>query len=154
MKLLGLLRLWPPFGGDGGQSVQLTLAAAIRARILASVPTAPRVYYSLVEPNAPLPVVVFSEIGSSPTITSQRSYFGTDQFQFTVLSDDDIEAQQVCRAIITALSLPTKLRFADGLHMTTWVGSMRTRKPSASDGSASATWCVEFDATFMVQRNP
>lgn len=153
MKLLRILGLWPPFGGTAGTPAyeHPSLAAAVRSRLLESVPGVAGVYHTQVPTRAARPYIVMFEMMTAPVIANITSVHGAKTFQFTTVSDDDMEAETVGRSAIAALSLPDRLLFETGRHMSGWVGTERKMVDPGTPESLGQAFRFEFDFTFLVQ---
>lgn len=147
--LVRLVNLWPPFGR---RTLSPSLPAAIRARLFRLVPEAEEVYYLQAAPRAARPYIIMFDLMSTPTITNAGTNYGSVVYQFSCVSDDDVEAERVGRSAIAALSIPDKLVFQGGRHMSGWVGTERKMIDTGPPESAGQAFRFDFDFTFLIQR--
>lgn len=151
MKLTKLINLWLPFGGGASTALPANLPTAIRSRLLASVPGVAGVYHTQTPTRPARPYIIMFELMTAPIIGNVDSVHGSKTIQFSCVSDDDMEAETIGRSAIAALSLPTRLTFTGGRHLSGWVGTESKIIDQGSPGSFGQAFRFNFDYTFLIQ---
>lgn len=143
-----------PFSRSSANQLAETLESAVRARLVESVPGPTEVYLSVTAARAVLPFVIVSPLRFSlPTVTNTSAYWELSTMQITVFSESDVQAEQIGRLCIKALSAAPKLRFEDGYHMTGWPGGTRKWPQSGVGPGGKLAFRFEFDWIFQVGRD-
>jgi hypothetical protein len=173
IDLLDLTLLAPPFGADGDTPVTVTddFRTALRARLLAAPgleplvepvevpgrePVGNRVYWSTVR-AAPFPHIRIYRIGGDRRM--ENSADGGPfwrRLQFSILSDDDEEAETISEAAYAALEWDANdpLLFVEGYEMARFPDElMGPDEQSGAGPNGDDVWMSHFDVEFLMGKS-
>lgn len=144
--------IYLPFWYGNASVLKPTLFAAIRDRIHQNVSGLSNVYMETTQAKPTLPVVIMNQITSPTEVNNSPDYWSWITIQFTVLSNDDVQAVRLAHATRKRIG-GYKFLFEDGYFMAGWPASDVTS--GSQDGIMAGgvkTFMARFDYTFMVGR--
>jgi hypothetical protein len=135
------------------ESPKTNLLSAIRARLLSRVPEFTGVHLRNAPRKAVYPFIIVNPITTAPTQMSDVAYWQEERIQFTVVSNDDMEAYDLGRDAYDALSpFSTKLTFTDGYEMSRLPGMSVVSDQPDQGRDGKTTWHYIFEYTFLTGR--